>query len=148
MEKRLKKHLPGGTFKNVPPARSRTMKAIRGHNNKTTELRFKMALVRACIKGWRMRPKELAGRPDFFFPAQNLAVFIDGCFWHGCPKCGHFPKTNASFWKAKIMRNRERDAEVTRKLEAEGIEVVRFWEHEVGTSLEECVHELRKRMNR
>lgn len=78
-----------------------------------------------------MHVLDLPGKPDFFFPSEKLAVFVDGCFWHGCPTCGHVPKSNSAFWRAKIQRNRERDESATEKLEAIGIKVIRFWEHEL-----------------
>jgi DNA mismatch endonuclease (patch repair protein) len=129
MEKKLRRTLKGGKFENVPPTRSRTMAAIRGKNNRTTELSFRMALVRSGIGGWRTNVGELPGNPDFFFPEREVAVFIDGCFWHGCPKCGHYPKTRKSFWKTKILRNKDRDRKASRKLRRNGIKVLRIWEH-------------------
>ena len=105
------------------------MSAIRGKNNRTTELILRMALVRAGIKGWETNVAELPGKPDFFFHKKNIAVFVDGCFWHGCPKCGHYPKTRGSFWKMKILRNKERDRTNRRKLHRMGIKVVSIWEH-------------------
>ena len=133
MERKLRKTLKGGKFKNVPPVRSKTMSAIRGKNNRTTELCFRMALVRAGIKGWETNAEDLAGKPDFFFRKKRVAVFVDGCFWHGCPKCGHYPKTRSSFWKAKIVRNKERDKKNRRELRKNGIKVVSIWEHSLKT---------------
>ncbi|MBN1392458.1 MAG: DNA mismatch endonuclease Vsr [Sedimentisphaerales bacterium] len=129
MERTLRKTLRGGKFKNVPAVRSKTMSAIRGKNNRTTELCFRMALVRAGIKGWETNAEDLAGRPDFFFCKKRIAVFIDGCFWHGCPKCGHYPKTRSKFWKTKILRNKERDKRNRHILRKHGIKVVSIWEH-------------------
>jgi len=129
MERRLRKTLKGGKFTNVPEKRSRTMSAIRGKNNRTTELILRMAFVRAGIKGWETNVAELPGKPDFFFHKKNIAVFVDGCFWHGCPKCGHYPKTRGLFWKTKILRNKERDKNNRRKLRRIGIRVVSIWEH-------------------
>jgi len=129
MERKLRKTLKGGKFKNVPAVRSKTMSAIRGKNNRTTELCFRMALVRARINGWETNIEDLLGKPDFFFRKKRLAVFVDGCFWHGCPRCGHYPKTRSSFWKMKILRNKERDKKNRRKLRREDIKVVNIWEH-------------------
>ena len=129
MEKKLKKLLPNGGFVGVTAKRSKTMSAIRGKNNHSTELRLRMALVREGINGWKSNEKLIPGHPDFFFTKKRLAVFVDGCFWHGCPKCGHFPKSNRAFWKAKILRNRQRDRLVNRKLKRKGIKVIRIWEH-------------------
>lgn len=139
MERALRKHLLGGAFTGVPATRSKAMAAVRGHGNKTTERRFRLALVRAGVRGWQVRPKGICGSPDFLFPAPRLAVFVDGCFWHGCSECGHIPQTNRPFWAAKIERNRERDRKTTEQLEVEGIHVLRFWEHDLRNRLEECV---------
>lgn len=64
------------------------------------------------------------------FPRARVAVFVDGCYWHGCPDHGHTPKANVDYWQPKLRRNRERDAEVTAALESEGWTVIRAWEHE------------------
>lgn len=133
MEKRLKKYLEDGEFKNVPMVRSKTMAAIRGKNNKTTELKLRMGLVRNRISGWTLHPSEILGKPDFYFPKKKVAVFIDGCFWHGCPYCGHIPKTRSAFWRAKIKRNKTRDQKIKRQLEESGAIVFRFWEHQLKT---------------
>ncbi len=58
-------------------------------------------------------------------------MFVDGCFWHCCPEHGAMPKTNVEFWNSKLNKNKQRDIEVTHRLEIEGWEVLRFWEHEV-----------------
>jgi len=131
MERRLKKFLEDGKFKDVPEKRSRTMSAIRGKHNRSTELRLRMALVKAEVRGWRLHPEELPGRPDFYFEEANLALFVDGCYWHGCPKCGHIPKTRTAFWKAKIKRNQERDKMKSRELRKLGTKSLRIWEHEL-----------------
>jgi DNA mismatch endonuclease (patch repair protein) len=128
VEKILKAMLPGGRFTEVSPLRSRTMSAILAKNNRTTELRFRMALVRLALSGW-VTHADLQGHPDFYFPAAKLAIFLDGCFWHGCRHCGHIPKTNSFFWKTKIGRNQARDRKNTRALRKRGFIVVRVWEH-------------------
>jgi DNA mismatch endonuclease (patch repair protein) len=71
-----------------------------------------------------------APRPDVVFTRAKIAVFLDGCYWHGCPEHGVSPKTNSDYWSAKIARNRARDAENTRMLESGGWLVMRVWEHE------------------
>lgn len=105
------------------------MAAIRGKHTKSTEVALRMALLRSKISGWRLHATNLLGRPDVFFPLHRVAVFVDGCFWHGCPRCGHIPKTRTSFWRAKIMRNRARDRVNTRKLRLSNVKVIRIWEH-------------------
>ena len=110
--------------------RSEVMARIRGRGNRSTEGRL-AALFRAHgFTGWR-RQRPLPGRPDFVFPAERLAVFVDGCFWHGCPRHGTMPKENRRFWRAKIKRNRERDREVRAELRRLGWKVLRVWEHEL-----------------
>lgn len=132
MERYLKEKLPEGKFLNVSPERSRTMASIKGKHTKSTERKLRMALIRAGIKGWKLHPQGLAGNPDVFFPKTNTVVFVDGCFWHGCSKCGHIPHTNSDFWYAKFSRNRARDLANTRALKAKGLKVVRIWEHSLA----------------
>lgn len=69
-------------------------------------------------------------RGDIVFPKLKVAVFVDGCFWHGCPIHGTWPKANAEFWRDKIETNRRRDDDTNRRLEEAGWKVVRIWEHE------------------
>ena len=110
--------------------RSAVMACIRGSGNKATELRL-MAIFKAHgITGWR-RKAAVFGKPDFVFPKLRLAVFVDGCFWHGCPIHATQPKTNAKFWREKIARNQSRDRLVTRTLRRTGWRVLRVWEHEL-----------------
>ena len=82
------------------------------------------------ISGWR-RGQRILGHPDFVFYRERLCVFVDGCFWHGCPLHATRPKQNRVFWDAKLKRNRERDHKVTRALQKEGWIVLRIWEHEL-----------------
>jgi len=108
--------------------RSEVMSRIRSRGNVRTELRLIEIMRGAGITGWR-RGQPVLGRPDFVFRRERVAVFVDGCFWHGCPKCYRRPKSNRKFWDAKAARNRARDAEVTRALRRAGWTVVRIWEH-------------------
>jgi DNA mismatch endonuclease (patch repair protein) len=97
--------------------------------NAATELRL-IAIFRANgITGWRRR-SALFGKPDFVFPIERVALFVDGCFWHGCSIHGTIPKTNAAFWQTKIERNMSRDKLVGRRLKASKWFVVRIWQHE------------------
>jgi len=117
------------------------MRAVRGSGNRTTEQRFRFALVGAGLRGWTTRNRNVLGTPDFLFPKAKLAVFVDGCFWHGCPDCGHVPKTRRPYWSAKIKRNRQRDRETTQRLRASGFRVIRFWEHDLSC-LDRCLEQL------
>jgi DNA mismatch endonuclease (patch repair protein) len=131
MERFLRKKLRHGTFSDVSEQRSRIMSSIRGRRNKTTEQRLRMALIREGFRGWKLHDVCLPGCPDFVFREERLAIFVDGCFWHGCSRCGHVPKTRRSYWAAKIERNATRDRTNNRLLARSGFKVVRVWEHEL-----------------
>ncbi len=110
--------------------RSKVMSRIKGKGNKDTELAMIQILRKFHISGWR-RNQAVLGKPDFVFPKQKIALFVDGCFWHGCPKHANMPKNNRPFWEKKLGDNVERDAYVTRQLRKMGWRVVRVWEHEL-----------------
>jgi len=137
MRRYSSKRLPA--FRRPPPGRSRNMRAIRSSGNTSTEMRLASLLTKNRIRGWRRHPSNILGNPDFIFERRRLAVFVDGCFFHGCPRCGHIPKTNKAYWAAKISHNRERDLRVSRKLRRKGFRVVRIWECQLRNSPEKCV---------
>lgn len=142
--------------------RSQVMSLIRGRGNKDTELALMTIFRGRRITGWRRHvplslkvpdsgPKvrsvrsnspqptaqrgeqrKLRVRPDFVFPKLKLAVFVDGCFWHGCPFHSTKPRKNAAFWRKKLTANKTRDRLVTRSLRATGWRVLRVWEHELS----------------
>jgi DNA mismatch endonuclease (patch repair protein) len=141
MERILKATLAGGAFDSTA-GNARRMRAIRGAGNKSTEARLRAALVRHGVRGWQLRPRGLPGNPDFLFPAEKVVVFVDGCFWHGCPHCGHAVNKNGAYWKLKVQRNRQRDLRNGRKLRAMGLVVLRFWEHALAGSLGPCVRQI------
>jgi DNA mismatch endonuclease (patch repair protein) len=111
--------------------RSQVMAAIRSRGNKDTEVKLAAILRAARIRGWR-RHQPVPGRPDFVFRRLRLAVFVDGCFWHGCPKHGRSPGSNREYWLPKLRRNKERDAAVARQLSRTGWSVIRLWEHQLA----------------
>src|SRR6202040_1863378 len=88
--------------------------------NQTTETRLGLSLVRLGIRGWRLHANGLRGRPDFSFRRFNVAVFVDGCFWHGCPKCYRRPASRRKYWDSKVMGNKTRDKRVNRELRKRG----------------------------
>ncbi len=138
--------------------RSEVMSSIRGRGNKDTELVLARVLRANRISGWRRqvvirinvqrptsnieRSKLSVGRwkffppftvrPDFVFRQVRLALFVDGCFWHGCPKHATKPQNNRAFWRRKLAGNIARDALVTRTLQGAGWLVLRVWEHELA----------------
>ena len=110
--------------------RSEVMSRIRGHGNKDTELALIKIFRELHITGWR-RHQLVFGKPDFVFRKDRLCVFVDGCFWHGCPKCYRAPGSNKPFWKKKFQTNLARDNRVNRELRKAGWTVLRIWEHEL-----------------
>jgi DNA mismatch endonuclease (patch repair protein) len=111
--------------------RSAVMSRIRSRGNKATELALMKIFRVHHITGWR-RHRPVIGKPDFIFPKSRLAVFVDGCFWHGCPRHATRPKGNAAFWQRKLSRNKLRDRQVNRTLRQSGWHVLRIWEHELA----------------
>lgn len=80
---------------------------------------------------YRIHSKTVPGTPDISNIRKRLVVFVDGCFWHGCPFCYRAPRTNAAFWQEKVRKNRARREVVRKELEAQGFRIVEIWEHEV-----------------
>lgn len=107
--------------------RSAVMSAIRSTSNKTTEMKMLYFLKKAKITGWR-RHLKLTGRPDFTWRKKKVALFVDGCFWHGCKKCYKAPASNTPYWKQKIFRNRARDKQINKALRSSGWTVMRVKE--------------------
>lgn len=122
--------------------RSANMSAIRSKDTRQ-ELRLRSALWRAGLRGYRLHSKNLPGKPDVTYSRYRVAIFVDGCFSHGCPDCYRSPSSNTAYWSEKLARNVERDRRVTRALEADGWVVLRFWEHETKRSLDDCVELVR-----
>ena len=120
--------------------RSALMAKVRGRGNLTTEQALAKVFRAEGWSGWR-RQRTIGGRvaagtrfrvrPDFVFAARRLAVFVDGCFWHGCPRHGTRPQANAAFWRGRFRRNQSRDRRDTRRLRRAGWRVLRLWEHEL-----------------
>lgn len=120
------------------------MSRVRGRGNKATEGVLVKIFRGNHITGWR-RHLKLFGNPDFVFRKHRLAIFVDGCFWHGCPKHASQPVTNRAFWEKKLLRNKDRDRLVTRTLKKQGWHVIRIWQHELtGKSADRCVSRIRQ----
>ncbi len=118
------------------PKRSEIMSHVRGRGNKATELAMVALLRSHHITDWR-RHASVFGNPDFVFPRHRLAVFVDGCFWHGCPVHATRPASNRAFWRRKLARNKARDRLVTRTLKRNGWLVLRVWQHELSRQNEQ-----------
>ncbi|MBK9137468.1 MAG: very short patch repair endonuclease [Verrucomicrobia bacterium] len=141
--------------------RSQVMARIRSRGNRDTELALAAVFRRHGITGWRRHQRlnvrsrrrrqsaatsrrtapgragadsrlRLRVNPDFVFPKRRLAVFVDGCFWHGCPRHATKPRQHAAFWRKKLAANKARDRKVNRALRAAGWRVLRIWEHELS----------------
>ncbi|MFA5762945.1 MAG: very short patch repair endonuclease [Bacilli bacterium] len=123
--------------------RSRMMAAVRSRGNLTTDLKMARLLKEYGFSGWR-RNVRLIGTPDFCWRKQRIALFVDGCFWHGCPKCYRQPKSNVIYWKKKIERNKRRDKEVNRNLTRIGWKVVRIWECQIES--QQTVNRIKKEL--
>ena len=132
--------------------RSAVMARIRSRGNLATEMRM-IAIFRAHgITGWR-RNRPVFGHPDFVFPKLRAALFVDGCFWHGCPCHYRAPATRRAFWRKKFERNTARDRLVTRTLRKAGWRVVRVWECALtgsgeGAAVSRIVRAINAKMNR
>lgn len=111
--------------------RSEIMRAIKSRGNASTEKKLIQLFKTNKISGWR-RNSTILGRPDFAFPQRRIALFADGCFWHGHGCRNLTPAQNAEYWRKKIQRNVERDKEVTRTLKKQNWQVVRIWECEIS----------------
>lgn len=107
--------------------RSDIMRKVKSQHNKSTELKLIKFFKDNRITGWR-RNFRLYGKPDIVFPKERVAIFLDGCFWHGHDCRNTTPKDNEEYWRKKITRNKSRDAEVTATLVDKKWKVVRIWE--------------------
>jgi DNA mismatch endonuclease (patch repair protein) len=106
------------------------MAKIKSVGCKSTEVSLARLLRREKLAGWH-RGSALAGKPDFVFRAARVAMFVDGCFWHGCARCYRRPSSRRAYWDAKVTRNKQRDKTVNRLLRQKGWRVLRIWEHEL-----------------
>jgi DNA mismatch endonuclease (patch repair protein) len=110
--------------------RSEIMRRVKAHGNKSTEMRLVALFRKNGITGWR-RNYPVKGRPDFVFPEKKVAVFVDGCFWHGHDCRNTRPEAHKEYWQKKRERNIQRDKEIIALFEARGWVVLRIWECEL-----------------
>lgn len=153
--------------------RSAIMSRVRSRGNKDTELALAGLLRANRISGWRRhvvlkfkvqsskskvqrsqtsarREPRPTGRitPDFIFRQVRLAIFVDGCFWHGCPKHATKPKNNRAFWQKKLAGNKRRDKVVNQTLRRAGWRVIRIWECELAKHPETCLRRIQRALER
>lgn len=120
------------------------MASIRNRGNRSTEWRLRARLAASGLRGWRVYAADIYGKPDFVFDQKQVAIFVDGCFWHGCRKCRRVPATHKSFWTTKIEANRKRDRLVSRTLRKRGWTVIRLWEHQLRGNPRGCLIRIRE----
>lgn len=125
--------------------RSEIMSKIRSKNTKI-EVKFRKLLWNNGYRNYRVKNK-IKGKPDMYFPAKKIAVFIDGCFWHKCPKCYVEPKSNRKYWVPKIERNVTRDKKINKELKKQKIKVFRIWEHYIRKDLPQGLLVFKKTYN-
>jgi DNA mismatch endonuclease (patch repair protein) len=111
--------------------RRKTMRAVKGSQTSLERCLFSM-LAQMGLHGWRKNAKDILGKPDVVFDKGRVAIFVDGCFWHGCPICKRkLPASNREYWERKITRNIQRGESYNQLLSVSGWIVIRIWEHEI-----------------
>jgi DNA mismatch endonuclease, patch repair protein len=121
------------------------MSRIRRRDTKP-EMLLRRALWKSGLR-YRVDLRVVGARPDIVFTRQRIAIFVDGCFWHGCPKHYIPPSGNAGYWSAKIDRNRARDTRNTQALIDAGYRVLRFWECDVKDEITGIVERIRNELS-
>ncbi len=121
------------------------MSRIKGTNT-GPELLLRKALWHAGLR-FRLYAK-LPGKPDIVFPGKKVVIFVDGCFWYGCPLHATHPKGNKVFWDRKLLSNVARDQRDTAALESAGWVVLRFWEHEVEGEIDSVLNRTRETLSK
>lgn len=119
-------------------SRSEQMRRIRSENT-SPELLLRSALWQRGVR-YRLNYRTPIGRPDIVIPRRRIAIFVDGCFWHGCPDHYSRPRASEPYWAEKLRSNIERDIRQTAVLEEQGWRVIRIWEHQVRYGLPEAVN--------
>jgi DNA mismatch endonuclease (patch repair protein) len=127
--------------------RSKIMSKVQ--RNSKPEQVLRKALFRLGYR-YSLNPrfKELNFKPDIVMVSRKVCIFVDGCFWHRCPKCFKAPKSNKKYWNAKIKRNIERDKEQNKFLKKNGWKVIRVWEHEIAHNLKLCINRIKNRIDK
>ncbi len=126
--------------------RSKVMRAVKSNKNKSTELKLIEIFWQYGLKGWR-RNYKVFGKPDFVFHKYKIAVFVDGCFWHGHDCRNTKPASNKDYWDEKIDRNIKRDKKVNSHLTNLGWKVIRIWECEIKKKPLEAADKIKKAAN-
>ena len=125
--------------------RSYNMSQIKAKNTKP-EMKLRKMLFHNGLRGYSIH-YGLIGKPDIVYPKYKLAIFVDGCFWHKCPRCFTTPDTRKEFWAKKIETNKKRDIEINKKLSHMGWTVLRFWEHRIMKDPHSVLRIIRKKID-
>lgn len=125
--------------------RGQLMSRVRSTGNQTTEMQLAKLLRKARLSGWR-RHQPLPGRPDFVWSRLKVAVFVDGCFWHGHSCRNLTPKTNTSAWQDKIAKTQARDRRANRQLRRLGWKVIRIWECRLTSVPHNCLRRIKHKI--
>lgn len=128
--------------------RSKIMSRIRGKDTKPEVILRKKIFRLGYRYSLRYRFKELNFKPDIVMVSKKICIFVDGCFWHKCPKCFKAPKSNKRYWTQKIKRNVERDKQQNSFLKKNRWKVIRIWEHELNSDLQKVVKKIIKKIER
>lgn len=120
--------------------RTAIMRSVR-NSGTDIELALRRLLWQEGLR-YRVNLRVHGCRPDIAFVRKQVAVFVDGCFWHGCPKHYQAPKSNFGFWNAKVRKNIDRDRMVTQRLRESGWKVLRFWECDIKYDMEKVLAEI------
>jgi len=125
---------------------SKVMSANKAKNTKP-EMLFRKALWAEGIRGYRCNYKNAPGRPDIAFPKKKIAIFVNGCFWHGCPYCKlPLPKNNTEFWSEKFKKNKERDIKKEGLLKKDGWKVIIIWDCRLKADLKKNIQIVKKHL--
>lgn len=122
------------------------MQSIRSSNTRMEVLVRKQLWSRGA-KGYRLHHRKVIGKPDIAFTRAKVAIFLDGCFWHGCPNCYKEPTSNTDFWRKKLNYNKERDERYTLELGSAGWIVLRYWECEIANDLPRIISEVVQKLD-
>ena len=132
------------------PSSESTSKVMSANKAKDTkpEIKLRKILWKEGIRGYRLNWKKAPGRPDIAFPGRKIAIFINGCYWHRCPKCDlPLPKSNVQFWKDKFDNNIARDKKKNKELLDLGWNVLVFWECDIKSDIIVCSKDIKRVLN-
>lgn len=136
--------------RNPPPTNENVSKSMRSNKGKGTkpELIVRQMLRELGYPGYRLNWKNAPGHPDIAYPGRRIAIFVNGCFWHHCPRCDlPMPKSHSDFWRTKIERNVQRDKRKNRELVEAGWTVITIWECELKKERDWVIMKLRDVLN-